>query len=47
MDFKIGVLVTTTSQRAYSQLIVTIDDHRSMGQADKTSEFDAYVTIMI
>ena len=41
MDFKIGVLVTTTSQQAHSQLIVTIDDHRSIGQADKTSEPDA------
>ena len=40
MDFKIGILVTT-SQQAHSKLIVTIDDHRSMGQADKTSELDA------
>ena len=30
-----------TSQQAHSQLIVTIDDHRLMGQADKTSELDA------
>ena len=41
MDFKIGLLVTTTSQQVHSQLIVTIDDYRSMGQADKTSELDA------
>ena len=27
MDFKIGVLVTTTFQQAHSQLIVTIGDH--------------------
>ena len=34
----------TTSQQVPSQLIVAIDDHRSMGQADKTrqiSELDA------
>ena len=39
MDFKVGILVTTTSTRAHqapSQLIVTVDDHRSMGRADKT-----------
>ena len=35
MDFKIGVLVTTISQQAHSQLTVTIDDHRSMGQQTK------------
>ena len=33
--------MTTTSKQAHSQLIVTIGDHRSMGQADKTSELDA------
>ena len=54
MGFKVDILVqtitSTHAQQAPSQLIVTVDDHRPMGQADKTrwiSELDACTIIIL